>query len=61
MSVAWPIGVQLVFFFCSGDIKLLGAEGSQSSGSLLILCPRFWFIMEFITIYLFVNDDSLTS
>ena len=37
LSVAWPTGVQLVFF-CSGVSKLLGAQGSPSSGSLLILC-----------------------
>ena len=37
LSVAWPTGVQLVVFFCSGVNKLLGARGSPSSGSLLIL------------------------
>ena len=37
LSVAWPTGVQLVFFFCSGVSKLLGAQGSPSSGSLLNL------------------------
>ena len=35
--VAWPTGVPLVFFFCSGVSKLLGAQGSPSSGSLLNL------------------------
>ena len=40
LSVAWPTGVQLVVFFCSGVSMLLGAQGSPSSGSLLILCPR---------------------
>ena len=34
LSVAWPTGVQLVAF---GVIKLLGAQVSLSSGSLLIL------------------------
>ena len=33
----WPTGVQLVFFFCSGFHKLLGAQGSPSSGSKLSL------------------------
>ena len=37
LSVAWPTGVQLVFFFCSGVNKLFGALGSPSSGSLLNL------------------------
>ena len=41
-SVAWPTGVQLVFFFCSGVSKLFGTQGSPSSGSLLdLLSPRF--------------------
>ena len=35
LSVAWPTGVQLVFFFCSGVSKLFGAQGSPSSGNLL--------------------------
>ena len=37
LSVAWPTEVQLVVFFCSGVSKLLGAQGSPSSGTLLIL------------------------
>ena len=37
LSVAWPIGVQLMFFFSSGFSKLFGAQGSPSSGSLLNL------------------------
>ena len=37
LSVAWPTGVQLMFFFCSGVSKLFGAQGSPSSGSLLNL------------------------
>ena len=42
LSVTWPTGVQLVFFFCSGVSKLFGAQGSPSSGSLLnLLSPRF--------------------
>ena len=42
LSVAWSIGVQLAFFFCSGVSKLFGAQGSPSSGSLLnLLSPRF--------------------
>ena len=28
LSVAWPTGVQLVFFFCSGVSRLFGAQGS---------------------------------
>ena len=41
LSVAWPTGDQLVFFFCSGVSKLFGAQGSPSSGSLLNLSsPR---------------------
>ena len=42
LFVAWPTGVQLVFFFCSGVSKLFGAQGCPSSGSLLnLLSPRF--------------------
>ena len=37
LSVAWPTGAQLVFFFCSGVSSLFGAQGSPSSGSLLNL------------------------
>ena len=37
LSVAWPTGVQLMFFFSSGVSKLFGAQGSPSSGSLLNL------------------------
>ena len=38
LSVAWPTGVQLVFFsFAPGFSKLFGAQGSPSSGSLLNL------------------------
>ena len=37
LSVAWPTGVQLVFFFCSGFSRLFGAQGSPSSGRLLNL------------------------
>ena len=37
LSVAWPTGAQLMFFFSSGVSKLFGAQGSPSSGSLLIL------------------------
>ena len=42
LSVDWPTGVQLAFFFCSGVSQLFGAKGSPSSGSLLnLLSPRF--------------------
>ena len=35
---AGPTGVQQVFFFCSGfQLKLFGAQGSASPGSLLYL------------------------
>ena len=37
LSVAWPTGVQLMFFFSFGVSKLFGAQGSPSSGSLLNL------------------------
>ena len=37
LIVAWPTGVQLVVFFCSGVSKLFGAQGSLLSGSLLNL------------------------
>ena len=39
LSVAWPTGVQLLFFFffCSGVSKLFGVQGSPSKGSILIL------------------------
>ena len=37
LSVAWPTGVQLMFFFCSGISKLFGAQGFPSSDSLLNL------------------------
>ena len=62
LSVAWPTGVQLVLFFCSGFSKLFGNQGSTSPGSLLnLLSPRFLFISVIIMIYSFVLDDSLTS
>ena len=37
LSVAWPTGVQLVFFVGSGfsAVVLFGAQGSPSTGSLL--------------------------
>ena len=43
LSVAWPTGVQLVFFsFAPSFSKLFGAQGSPSSDTLLnLLCPRF--------------------
>ena len=42
LSVAWPIGVQLVFSFAPGFSKLFGAQASPSSGSSLnLLSPRF--------------------
>ena len=42
LSVAWLIGVQLVFIYCSGVSKLFGAQGSPSSDSFLnLLSPRF--------------------
>ena len=37
LSDAWPTGVQLVFFFCTGVSKLFGAQGSSSQGRLLNL------------------------
>ena len=37
LSVAWPTGVQLMFFFCSVVSTLFGTQGSPSSGSLLNL------------------------
>ena len=37
LAVAWPTGVQQVFFFCSGVSKSFGAQGSPSSDSLLNL------------------------
>ena len=37
LSVAWPTGVQLLFFFCSGVSKLFGAQGSPLSGSIMNL------------------------
>ena len=63
MSVAWPTGVQLVFFFCSGVGKLFGAHpGISIVGQLTqSVSPRLLFIMVFIMIYLFVHYDSLTS
>ena len=61
LYAAWPTGVQLVFFFCSG-FQLFGAQGSSSSGSLLnLLSPRLCTIRMSSVIYLFVLDDSLTS
>ena len=37
LSVPWPTGVHIVFFFCSGVSELFGAKGSTSSGSFLCL------------------------
>ena len=62
LSVAWPTGVQLVFFFCSVVCRLFGAQGSPSSGSLLNLRVLVFDSSGcFIVIYLFVFDDSWTS
>ena len=38
LSVAWPTGVQLVFFFCSGVSKLFSIVGqlTESASSFLI-------------------------
>ena len=39
LSVAWPSGAQLVFFFCSRfSAMLFGAQGSALPGSLSNLC-----------------------
>ena len=44
-----------------GKIKA-GRPGISIIGQLTqYVSPRFWFIMEFIMIYLFVHDDSSTS
>ena len=52
-------GVFLLLWIFS---KLLGAQGSPSSGSLLnIMSPRFLLITVVILIYVFVLDDSLNS
>ena len=59
-----PPGFNWCFFFSftPGFNKLLGAQGSPSSGSLLnLFSPRFLFIGVVIMIYSFVPDDSLTS
>ena len=57
MSIAWPTGVQLVFFFRSRVSKLYGAKGSASSGSLL----KLWVLVFDSLWWLFVIDDSLTT
>ena len=44
LSVAWPTGVQLVFFFCSGVSKLFGAQGSPSRAAYSI-CES-WFLIH---------------
>ena len=41
--------------------NLFGAHGSPSPGSLLNLCPRFYFIVVASMAYLFVLCESLTS
>ena len=60
LSVAWPTGVQIVFFFCSRySVMLFGAQGSPSPG-LLLISGSLLFILEVIMIYLFVIDYSFT-
>ena len=41
-SVAWPTGIQLVFFFCSGVSKLLGAQGLHRRAAYSICESLFW-------------------
>ena len=55
LSVAWPTGVQLVFFFCSGVSGLFGAQGSPSSGGF---GPRFdssWYLSCFICLSMMIH------
>ena len=63
LSVAWPTGVQLVLFFCSGlSVSYWARPGISIVGQLTeSMSPRFRFIMVVIMIYLFVLDDSLIS
>ena len=53
LSVAWPTGVQLVFFVCTGVSKLFGAYS---------ICES-WFLIHHGGYHdlFFVLDDSLTS
>ena len=44
LSVAWPTGVQLMFFFCSGVSKLFGAQGSPSSAAYS--SRESWFLIH---------------
>ena len=62
LSVAWPTGVLLVFFFCStSSVMLFGAQGSVAGQLIISASPRISFIMDVIMVYLFALDDSLTS
>ena len=62
LSVALPTGVQMVFFFCSGVSKLLGAQPKDlHRQAAYSICESSFLIYHGIYHYLFVHDDSLTS
>ena len=55
LSVAWPTGVQLVFFFCSGVSRLFGAQGSPSSDrAAYSICESLFLIHQDVYHDLFV-------
>ena len=54
------------YIFCEPLIGQAGILSCLFKVTIFIMLihsvsPRFWFIMDFIMIYLFVHDDSLTS
>ena len=63
MPVAWPTGVQLVFFNCSGFQEVIRRPGISIVGQLTksVESSFFFFIGVIIMIYSYVLDDSLTS
>ena len=62
LSIGWPTGVQLVFYFCFEFQYVIQRPVISIAGQLTeYVSLRFLFILVVIMIYLFVLDDSLTS
>ena len=61
LSVAWPTGVLLVFFFCSGVSKLLAPRDLHRRTAYLICKSSFLIHHGGYHDLFFVHDDLLTS
>ena len=54
LSVAWPTGVQLVFFFCSGVSRLFGAQADFHRRAAYSICESWFLIYQDVYRDLFV-------